>query len=516
MNTEELIRRHLETTTEQLHAPDRLEEIMREGRLRRIRRHTASVLGAAALVAAVVTVVANLTPGDGVTVATTADSPPPTSPSTMGSTTVPTVAPPRSGRPEGVLVAADDGLTAIGWDGRPTLEVAADPLYPVAMAFPDQMGGIVFQHATTPMAWEQGTLLWLPAGEGSPRPLAVPPPGGRLVPVGPARRPTGDPLFVYLRERPDVDGTQTTIMAVDLTAAAHDEIAPLGASEEVTAGGDLLAVIDRADVMCPRLRLSDLQGRGVASPLPECLPVAAGVSVAADGSRLAVLVDGVLTEYALDSGAALRRLEIPGAYMLTSGSGGWAVRTPEAVRLISDDREASLPPVATGWVVPVGTLEVAVDATLGSSDELPCRPSDLELPEQELPAPVAATRQRLFELAVACDYQGLAELVESDATSFTFGGSGDPAAFWVGEARNGTEPLAVLARLLTLDPGLHPDGWYAWPAAHLDNADEAAWQELEAAGLGAGIVDSSEGRAYYGYRVGIAADGTWMFFVAGD
>ncbi|HLU31932.1 MAG TPA: hypothetical protein VK088_09215 [Acidimicrobiia bacterium] len=506
MNTEERVRLHLQAKAGRLDAPDRLEEVMREGRLRRIRRQTATVLGAAALVAAVVGLAANLIPDTQGTVAVSPDTST-ADPAPTTSTSIPGAA------PTGVLVADAGGITSLARDGSPGIAIAGDPTYPIATVYPDQMGGIIYQHVTTPLPWEQGTLLWLQAGADSPEPLAVPEPGGRLTPVGPALS-TG---FVYLLDEPTETAPATVIMIVDLADGVHEEIAPLAPTEEVSAGGDLLAIVDRTDVMCPQLRLIDVHGAPRQSPLPDCLPVGAGISVSPDGSRLALLAEGTLTEYHLVTGETGRQIGVPDAYMVTSGAGGWAVRSPEEVRLIGPDWEESLPAVESGWVVPFARLELGADPALESgSDQLPCVPTELDLPDQDLPAPVAETRRALFDLASACDYEGLAELVAVDGTTISYGAPDDPFAFWVGEARRGTEPLSVLTRLLAMSPGLHADGWYGWPAVHVDPGSEANWEELDEAGIDDGVVESPEGRAYYGYRVGIAADGTWMFFVAGD
>lgn len=521
MNTEERVRRHLEAGTAGPDVPDRLEQVMREGRLRRVRRNAATVIGAAALVAAVVGVGANLAPRGTDTIATspdasTASSTPATTTTSIISTSTTALPTQAAEAPAGILVTDATGVTAFGRDGEVEGAVTGDPTYPVALGFSDQMGGIIFQHATTPPPWDQGTLLWLRAGAESPEPVAVPFPGRRLIPVGPALSATGTPSFVYVLETPAGDGSETKIMSIDLYSLEHEEVGPVGEAEEVSAGGNMVAVIDRTDVMCPRLRLVAVGGETPDSPVTGCLPVGAGVGISSDGERLAVLADGTMSEYDLATGEPIGQIEIPDAYMLTSGAGGWAVRTPEEVRLIGPGWDASYPPVESGWVVPFAEIEIGPQASLGSdSDQLPCTPIEMSLPDQDLPGPVAETRETLFDLASACDYEGLAAMVAEDGTEVSYGGTDDPIPLWVEEGWTATEPIALLARLLTMTPGQHDDGWYAWPAVHVDTDAEANWQEVEDAGLD-GIVEATDGRAYYGYRVGIAADGTWMFFVAGD
>lgn len=59
---------------------------------------------------------------------------------------------------------------------------------------------------------------------------------------------------------------------------------------------------------------------------------------------------------------------------------------------------------------------------------------------------------------------------------------------------------------------------YVWPSAFADDATDADWQAV----IDAGLVTEGEaermraGEGYTGYRVGITADGEWVFFVAGD
>lgn len=514
MNTEQRIREHLAAATGTLQAPSRLEEVMREGHLRRIRRRGALVVGAAAVLAAVVAVAGNLPPGGGTSpVATSPDTVPTTAPTTV-------VGPPVSPavEPAGVLVADSGGIAALDRTGDPAVTLPGGPLDRVATVHSDQMGGIVFQHESTPLPWEQGALLWLGAGESTPEPIATPFPGRALVPVGPAVNGAGSPLFVYLMERPAEEGTELVVVGVDLASGITEELTVVGTSEEVWVGGSVLAILDRGDVMCPTLRLVDIEGAELGTPLEGCLPVGAGVGVSADGSRLALLVEGTLAEIDIVSGEIRREIEVPDAYMVTSGANGWAVRTPAEVRLIGPDWEASLPPVEDGWVIPYGALSLAPDATLASgSDELPCAPTDLTLPAQQLPDAVADMRRTLFELATSCDYEGLAALVAEDGTTISFGAPDDPVAFWAGEGRRGTEPLSLLADLLTTSAEYDPDGdLYAWPSVHLDPSDEAAWEEIEDLMRRRQEELARIESQYLGYRVGIASDGSWMFFVAGE
>jgi len=143
------------------------------------------------------------------------------------------------------------------------------------------------------------------------------------------------------------------------------------------------------------------------------------------------------------------------------------------------------------------------------------RPVDGAVDTHGLPEPVAATRAQLLEAAEAGDPDRLAALAGDDF-SYSFGGpvEGGPAAFWRAEEERGGRPLEALAAILRLPYAL-ANGLYVWPFAHA--VDPRAIGEYER-----GLLDDIPGGApvddagYRGWRVGIAPDGTWQFFIAGD
>jgi hypothetical protein len=148
----------------------------------------------------------------------------------------------------------------------------------------------------------------------------------------------------------------------------------------------------------------------------------------------------------------------------------------------------------------------------------------LTLPEQELPPPVAHVRRRVFEAALACDYETLERIAEEKGDGFTFsyGRSEDASEFWRESEATGGErplPLRALATILTMPFTRNESGSYAWPTAYNENPTDEAWQALVDAGLY--TEDEVEqmqthGIGYLGYRTAITADGDWQFFVAGD
>lgn len=524
MNTEERIRRHLEASTGSLQAPDRLEEVMAEGRRRKIRSRTTGVLAVAAIVAGVVAVAGALLPADtpgGVLDSTPTSVPPTTAPSTVESTLPPTDVPAR-----GVLIAGPEGVRVVEASGDVSIELGSPgPYAEVAVAYPDGAGGLVFQHATTPLPWAQRTILHLPAGTATPTPLVAPSESGNIVAIGTGSTDQGR-LFYYLAEDVSVAGSQPALMAIDLADGTEMELGALPPGADVSAGGSVVAMVDRSDMGCVRVTFVDAFAGERASPLTDdCHPIDTGVAMGADGATVAFLAGGAFEVKSLATGDVLSRQEIPDAYMVTAGPGGWAVRTPEETRLIGTDSARSLPAVEVGSVVPYNLpFELHPEATLGpepSQAELPCASTDLDLPEQDLPAEVADTHARVFTSATTCDYETLAELAKADQTNLSFGGSEDPIELWVAAGRAGdeaSEPLAILAGLLTTRPAYDEDaGYWVWPAAFLDPTDDESWAELPAV-LGQETVDllREYPDGYLGYRVGIAADGTWMFYVGGD
>jgi hypothetical protein len=137
-----------------------------------------------------------------------------------------------------------------------------------------------------------------------------------------------------------------------------------------------------------------------------------------------------------------------------------------------------------------------------------------------LPGAVEETRAALLRAAEAGDYDALAEHISPDGFEYTFGGpvEGGPVAYWQELERTTDErPLESLAAILKL-PYVLARGYYVWPWAYsVGNSDDLSPHETELlAPLGVPSQLFPEGSGYFGWRTGIAADGTWVFFVAGD
>ena len=139
-----------------------------------------------------------------------------------------------------------------------------------------------------------------------------------------------------------------------------------------------------------------------------------------------------------------------------------------------------------------------------------------------LPAPVAATRQALWQAATACDWEALRRLAGS-GVRFSFGAETDPITYWQDLENSGGRPLSYLVELLNRPYGTVTAGdltYYAWPSAFTypswDAVPEADREALRPLFGDADFTEFAGFGGYFGYRVGILTDGTWSYFVAGD
>ena len=140
-------------------------------------------------------------------------------------------------------------------------------------------------------------------------------------------------------------------------------------------------------------------------------------------------------------------------------------------------------------------------------------------PQDGLSPEVQATRTAVIAAARACDFDALLELAGSPDFTWSFGG-GDPT--WEQDERyrgDGDGPTAALVKLLSVSAG-DQSGITAWPAASAvpwDAVTEPMLDDLQALGYTQADYDSfAEIGGFIGLRVGIDADGTWLYFVAGD
>jgi hypothetical protein len=144
-----------------------------------------------------------------------------------------------------------------------------------------------------------------------------------------------------------------------------------------------------------------------------------------------------------------------------------------------------------------------------------------------LPPAVARTRERILAAARSGELLKLFAVMKEAPTLpvFSFSEDSDPVSFWKTNYpdSDGVEALSILANVLEtafvhVDVGT-PQEIYLWPYfAHIPLKALTPQQRVELFRIvtGADYKDMVEFGVYSFYRIGIAPDGTWQFFVAGD
>lgn len=171
-------------------------------------------------------------------------------------------------------------------------------------------------------------------------------------------------------------------------------------------------------------------------------------------------------------------------------------------------RGASEPPVATQSPSPSPTVTCSATGV-----PKPAAPTDL-------PAPVLETWQRIVDAAAACDLDALEEIGKNAHLSYGAVGGIANLRRWEEE---GDGKLGTLLKLLGLSHAAVTQGEpgsYAWPAAYTrptwDAVPQGERDELRAIHTPSEIAGFAALRGYHGWRLGISADGTWSYFIAGD
>jgi hypothetical protein len=144
-----------------------------------------------------------------------------------------------------------------------------------------------------------------------------------------------------------------------------------------------------------------------------------------------------------------------------------------------------------------------------------------------LPTPVAQTRERILAAARSGDLGQLVAVMQAGGTMpiFSLNDDKDPIPFWKANYpdSDGLEVLSIAIEILEagyvhVDQGTAED-MYVWPyfaRMPLKALTPAQRVELFKIITGSDYKDMLDFGAYNFYRLGIAPDGTWQFFVAGD
>ena len=185
------------------------------------------------------------------------------------------------------------------------------------------------------------------------------------------------------------------------------------------------------------------------------------------------------------------------------------------------------PPAAASDPAPSSaapSIKFQVDAHVASDFSVA---PDISSDPALLPPAVARTRERILAAARTGDLQQLVTLMQAGDPMpvFSFTEDKDPIAFWKANYPDsaGIEVLSILITILETGY-VHADigtaqEIYLWPyfaRLKLEALTPEQKVELFRIVTGGDYKDMMEFGAYSFYRLGIAPDGTWHFFVSGD
>lgn len=169
---------------------------------------------------------------------------------------------------------------------------------------------------------------------------------------------------------------------------------------------------------------------------------------------------------------------------------------------------------------PQPSADPTTDPAAGSAD---CSGGEIDLvvaDQPQLPDAVDRTRRLLTDAALRCDEQLLhTAATESSQFTYSFGDDGDFVGFLRDREAEGEPVFAFLAQLLQTTPALNEGDIWVWPRVHTGRAEDTtdeAWEELVPIFGDERVERARSGDGYLDWRVGIATDGEFRFFVAGD
>ena len=179
----------------------------------------------------------------------------------------------------------------------------------------------------------------------------------------------------------------------------------------------------------------------------------------------------------------------------------------------------------------IGAVLVVLAACGGEAPPEParraCSAEGMSVPRgsDDVPRGVAATRGRIIDAAVACDYAELERvaLAGSPVFNYSFGQPNErsqakPGSYWREREGAGEPALRVLVRLFglphartTIDEPI-----YVWPSAAGEAPSSDDWTAVEKEFGRDTVAGWRTPEGYLGPRVGITTAGDWIFYVAGD
>jgi hypothetical protein len=203
---------------------------------------------------------------------------------------------------------------------------------------------------------------------------------------------------------------------------------------------------------------------------------------------------------------------------------------PRLYLLLSLALMANAPAVAQ-TPIRTETIRPAAPAVTGkfkSDGRVPAAPTatpEIVADLARLPPAVAQTRDRILAAARTGNIQNLAAVVRLNETVISLSGERSPVAYWRANYPDseGVEVLAILITLLEtrfahVDQGT-PQEVYVWPyfaRMPLNSLSLEQKVELFRIVTGGDYNEMLGGGAYAFFRLGIAPDGSWQFFVTGN
>lgn len=186
------------------------------------------------------------------------------------------------------------------------------------------------------------------------------------------------------------------------------------------------------------------------------------------------------------------------------GEDGWTAEVRTRVRWMGDAKPS----------------EMVEELTIEGNKIVAAERTD-DLSDDGLPTAVAEKREAIYKAAVQQDYKTLGTLLDPATFSYSFGEQGDPIGYWQRQEKAEIPILGdILPTVLHTRFGKNED-IYVWPSAAAKLPSEWTNEDVEAireAGYTDADIKSFKEQAggYVGWRVGIRADGTWLYFISGD
>jgi hypothetical protein len=172
------------------------------------------------------------------------------------------------------------------------------------------------------------------------------------------------------------------------------------------------------------------------------------------------------------------------------------------------------------WIGDAKPSEMVEELTIEGNKIVAAKRTD-DLSDDGLPTTVAEKREAIYRAAVQQDYETLETLLDPATFSYSFGEEGDPIGYWRRQEK-AEIPLVgdILPGVLHTRFGQNED-IYVWPSAAAKLSQEWTEEDLQAI-LDAGYTERDIRSfkkyvgGYAGWRAGIRADGTWLYFISGD